>query len=94
MRYKGEEEHTETQEDQFNICMTNTIVVGNKSTEIVHLKESSSPKEVGQVDSEESKALQLKEQNEAANCMEDVIPLKMQLPVEEVVQDNTSEWIQ
>ena len=72
--------------------MTNTTVVGNKSTEILHLKESSSPEEVGQVDTKESKALQLKEQNEAANCMEDVIPLKMQLPIEEVVRDtNTSE---
>lgn len=78
MRYKGEEEHTETQEDQFNICMTNTTVVGNKSTEILHLKESSSPEEVGQVDTKESKALQLKEQNDAANCIEeDVIPLKI-----------------
>ncbi|KAH0705528.1 hypothetical protein KY290_010216 [Solanum tuberosum] len=76
--------------------MTSTAVSGNKSTEIVHLNESLSPEEAGKVDKEESKALQLKEQDEAANCIEeDVIPLKMQLPVEEFVQDtNTSEWIQ
>ncbi|KAK6784624.1 hypothetical protein RDI58_018079 [Solanum bulbocastanum] len=94
--YKGEEEHAETQQDQFNICMTNTTVPGNKSTKIVHLKDSLSLEEVGQVDKEESKALQLKEQDEAANCIEeDIIPLKMQLPFEEVVQDsNTSEWSQ
>ncbi|KAG5596246.1 hypothetical protein H5410_037478 [Solanum commersonii] len=85
--YEGEEEHAETQEDHFNICMT------NKSIKIVHLKENLSLEEAGQVDQEESKALQLKEQDEAANCIkEDVIPLKMQLPIEEVVQyTNTSE---
>lgn len=50
----------------------------NKSTEIVHLKESLSLEEAGQVEKEESKALQLNEHDDTANCVEeDVIPLKI-----------------
>lgn len=61
---------------------------GNKSTEIVQFKENLSLEEAGWVDKEESKALQPKEHDEATNCIEeDLVPLKIQLPVEEVVQD-------
>lgn len=38
VRYKDEEKHAETQEDQLNICMINIMVVGNKSTEIRKFK--------------------------------------------------------
>lgn len=57
--YEGEEQHTETHEDQFNICVADTVVRRDKSTEIGLLKEDLPLEEAGQVVKEESEVLQL-----------------------------------